>query len=105
MCEGELHGFFNLLNLTIQSTNVCIALKGGLLNFHHVEEGVDVVLHDSNDWHASVIEENWTIGFKLVFIDKGHDRNVVLRAHGRGDNAVIFVNEFFKGAHVHGETS
>jgi hypothetical protein len=56
MSQGQLNSFFNLLNLVFKATDIGIALKRSLFDFHDVEEWINIVLHDPDDRHAPVVE-------------------------------------------------
>jgi hypothetical protein len=58
MSQWEFNSFLDLLNLGFKATDICIAFKWRLLNLHDVEQRVDIILHDTNDRHASVVEKD-----------------------------------------------
>ncbi len=51
------------------------------------------------------MEQDRGAGFEKVFVDKGHDGNIVLWASGAGDNGMVIIDQFFQIAHAHGTAS
>lgn len=52
-----------------------------------------------------MVEENRAARFKLVLINKGEDRYIMLRANTRGNNGMIVVNDLFQSTNTHGSTA
>lgn len=51
------------------------------------------------------MEEDGRARFEKVFVNEGHDGDVVLGTSGGRDNSVVIINEFFKVANAHGTAS
>ena len=61
VCERQFNCLFYLLNLVFETTDVSIAFQWSFFDLHNIEQRVSVILHYSNNGHASVGEENRTI--------------------------------------------
>ena len=85
----------DLLDLSLESTDIRITLRRRLVQLHHVDGRVDVVPENPDHGVALVVHQDRTPRFEQVFVDKRHDRDVALPTAGTGDDGVVVVDDLF----------
>lgn len=95
----------DLLDLSLQTSDIRITLRRRLVQLHHVDRGVHIVPHDPDHGVTLVIHQDRTTGLQEVLVDKGHDRHVRLPASGSGDDGVVVVDDLFQRPDGHGRTA
>lgn len=95
----------DLLNLTLQPSNIRITLRRGLIQLHHRHHRVHIVREDSDDGVGLVVEEDGAPWLEEILVDERHDRDVVLWSVGGRDDGVVVVDDLLEGTDGHGRTS
>jgi len=92
----------DLLNLTLQPSNIRITLRRCLIELHDRHHRIDVVCEHSHDSVGLVVEEDGAAWFEEILVDEGHDGDVVLWSVGGRDDGVVVVDDFLEGSDGHG---
>lgn len=70
MWERKLHRLFDLLNLTLQATNISIGVRRCLVHFHHTNVRINVILEHANNAVLTIMQKYTAAELKTFFIYK-----------------------------------
>ena len=101
MRQRQFNGLFDLLNLLIQTADVCIGLLRRFLQLHHIYNRIRVVAQHADHGMHFVVHQNRTVRLQLLFIYKRENRHVVLAADRGGHDRMIVVDDLLQIAHAH----